>query len=262
MISDAIKAAGNYFEALRLISELRLWKYVILPGLLSVILASILLGSIYIFSGGIGAWILDLIPWSVGSSISSAAAVISGLIMFVGGMLVLKYVVLVMVGPFMSPLSERIEAHLTGNQVGLSALDLKTNFKLMIRGLRLAVRNIIREILIVIPLVILGFFPIVGAFTGILIFLVQSFYAGFGNMDFTLERYYKVNQSIKFAKANRGIAIGNGAVFLLLFMIPIVGFFLAPALATVAGTISCLDRLDDRVFAPSESSAHSNSFEL
>ena len=244
MIQDAFRAASNYIEALRLISELRLWKYVLLPGLLSIILASLILGGVYVFSDNIAGWLMDLLPWSLGDTVDSVASIITGLVLGVFGLLILKYIVLILVGPFMSPLSERIESHLTGMDVGVSAFDMKANFRLMVRGIRLSLRNIIREIFFVIPLVLLGLIPGVGIFTSVLIFLTQAFFAGFGNMDFTLERYYNVRESVRFTKNNKGIAIGNGSVFLFLFMIPVIGFFLAPALATVAATISCIDRLE------------------
>ena len=68
----------------------------------------------------------------------------------------------------------------------------------------------------------------------VLIFLVQAYYAGFGNMDYTLERYHDTRGSINYVRDHKGFAIGNGAVFLMLLAIPILGMLLAPFLGAVS----------------------------
>jgi CysZ protein len=62
-------------------------------------------------------------------------------------------------------------------------------------------------------------------------------------LDYTLERFYTVRQSVDFSQRHRGMAIGNGAVFLGLLAVPILGLFLAPALATAAATIAAVQRV-------------------
>jgi CysZ protein len=68
----------------------------------------------------------------------------------------------------------------------------------------------------------------------VFIFVTQAYYAGFGNLDFTLERHFRVRESVRFVRRNRGLAIGNGTVYLLL-LLSVVGFLVALPLATVAG---------------------------
>ena len=75
--------------------------------------------------------------------------------------------------------------------------------------------------------------------------MIQAYYAGFGNADFTLERRrYKVNDSVRFMRQNRALALGNGAGFLLLLLIPVVGLVLAPGLGAVAATIDSVEAID------------------
>ena len=71
---------------------------------------------------------------------------------------------------------------------------------------------------------------------------VQSFYAGFGNIDYTLERHLNVRNSIRLVRVNKGLALGNGLVFMGLLAIGI-GFLIAPPLAAVAATIETTKRL-------------------
>jgi CysZ protein len=62
--------------------------------------------------------------------------------------------------------------------------------------------------------------------TGVLLIYVQSYYAGFGNMDYTLERYCNYSDTTKFVRNNKGTAVGNGFIFHLLLAIPIFGIML------------------------------------
>ena len=62
-------------------------------------------------------------------------------------------------------------------------------------------------------------------------------------MDFTLERYYGVKESKRFIKANKGLAIGNGIVFVAMLMLGL-GFLFAPALGTLAITSEVVDRIE------------------
>jgi len=61
-------------------------------------------------------------------------------------------------------------------------------------------------------------------------------------MDFTLERYFNRKETISFIKNNKGMAIGNGTVFLLLLSIGI-GFLIAPPLSAIVGTITVNKKL-------------------
>ncbi len=113
-----------------------------------------------------------------------------------------------------------------------------------VRGLRLAIRNIIRELFFTLIILLLGLIPILSPFVAIAIFVVQAYYAGFGNMDYTLERYYRVKGSVDFVRDHKGLAIGNGTVFLLLLLTGI-GFLFALPLGTVAATTETLKRLPE-----------------
>jgi CysZ protein len=73
---------------------------------------------------------------------------------------------------------------------------------------------------------------------------VQSYYAGFGNMDYTLERHFKYSESIDFVKQNKGVAIGNGIVFMLFLLIPVVGIILVLPLSVTAATTETVKLLE------------------
>ena len=92
------------------------------------------------------------------------------------------------------------------------------------------------ELLLTIPILLIGFIPIIGIASSVLLFLVQAYYAGFGNMDYTLERHFKYDESIKFVKQHRGLAVGNGIVFMLFLLIPVIGIILVLPLSVTAAS--------------------------
>ena len=82
---------------------------------------------------------------------------------------------------------------------------------------------------------------------------MQSKYLGYGLMDFPLEhRGLSVKQSDDFVRRHRPLSTGLGAGYLLLMMIPIVGWMFAPTFGTVAGTLKALEALE----GPSPTDCH------
>jgi CysZ protein len=73
--------------------------------------------------------------------------------------------------------------------------------------------------------------------------MVQAYYAGFGNMDYTLERHYKYKDSLQFVRKHRGLAIGNGIVFILFLLIPVIGVILVLPLSVTAASTRTVQAL-------------------
>ena len=141
--------------------------------------------------------------------------------------------------PFMSPVSEKIETHLLGTQ---NHNHRKTSFSQQLwRGIRINVRNLLMELLLTIPILLISFIPIIGIFSTVILFLVQAYYAGFGNMDYTLERHFKYNESLDFVRKNRGIAIGNGIIFMLFLLIPVLGIIIVLPLSVTAASLKTVE---------------------
>ena len=85
--------------------------------------------------------------------------------------------------------------------------------------------------------------PVIGVFSTILLFLIQSYYAGFGNIDYTLERHFNYKESIDFVKNHRGLAIGNGIVFMLLLFVPVLGIILVLPFSVISATKVTVEEL-------------------
>lgn len=238
-ISLGIKA---YFGAFNLISKLKLWKYFVIPMIISVVTAIIIGFSAYGFSDNIGEFISKVWIWEWGKeTFTTISTFIGGLVIIVIGLILYKHIIMALSAPFMSPVSEKIEAHLTGQS---NHNHRNTSFiQQLWRGIRINVRNLSMELLLTIPIILIGLIPIIGIFSTVLLFLVQAYYAGFGNMDYTLERHYKYGESIQFVRKHRGLAIGNGIVFMLFLLIPIIGVILVLPLSVTAASQKTVEAL-------------------
>ncbi len=244
MFSETYLAIRTYAHAWRLSHELRLWKYYLIPAFISLLIGGGIVWSAWSAAGTIASWLIAHYPWAWGAAlVAKMAAIFSGLLIAAIGLILYKNLVMLLAGPFMSPLSEKVEKHLTGQKVS-APWNITRLIHDFIRGLRIAIRNIIRELLLTLLLLLIGLIPALSPFTSIGIFLVQSYFAGFGNMDYTLERHFDYRGSIAFVRNHKGLALGNGIVFMLLLLTGI-GFLIAPPWATVASTINTINTLDD-----------------
>ncbi len=242
MLKNILKGIKAYGSSFALISKLKLWKYFFIPILISVITAFVIGFLAYEFSDTIGGYIAKMWVWEWGKEIFvTFSNFIGAVLIVVIGLLLYKHIVMALAAPFMSPVSEKIEAHLTGVP---AHSHTNTSFSEQLwRGIRINVRNLVKEILFTIPIMLLGFIPVIGIVSTILLFLMQAYYAGFGNMDYTLERHLKYKDSIQFVENNRGIAIGNGIVFILFLFIPVVGIILVLPLSVTAATVKTVEAL-------------------
>ena len=245
MLKDFFEGFAAYGAAIKHIDKHGLWGYVLLPGLLSVLLGFGIFGLAWNLSDNVGGLLDNLWVWEWGSNVvAKVAQVFGGLLVFLIGLIIFKQLVMVISAPIMSILSEKVENQLIGRSsgVGFSAKQIISD---ILRGLRIALRNIFRELGATLFLLVLGLIPVFAPFTTVLIFLLQAYYAGFGNLDFVLERHYRFRGSVQFVQSNRLLAIGNGAVFMLL-LLTFIGFLFALPLGTVAATIAATKRINGK----------------
>lgn len=240
MFRGIIDGFLSYFSVLGFIGKHRLYGYFMISGIISLILGAVIFSMSYFLSDDLGALLFKLYPFERWSDyVLKILNVTAGGIIALLGIIIYKYLLLICVSPFMGPLSAKVEEIITGVS-NESKFSLKQTSYEIIRGIRLSLRNIVRELSLTLLLVILGLIPLFTVFVTPIIFLVQSYYAGFSNLDYYLERRANLKQSISYVKRNRGMAIGNGAGFMLLLLIPVLGLFLAPVMSTVAATKSAI----------------------
>ena len=235
MITNIVSGIKAYFGTFGLISKLKLWKYFVIPIIISLVTAIILGVAAYGLSDTIGQYISKIWIWDFGKeTFTSISNFFGGLIVIILGLILFKHIILALSAPFMSPVSEKIESYITGKLIDPNK---ETSFiHQLLRGIRINGRNLLVELLISIPILLISLIPVINIVSTILLFLIQAYYAGFGNMDYTLERHLKYKESVQFVNKHRGVAIGNGIVFTLFLLIPVIGVILVLPLSVTAAS--------------------------
>jgi len=234
-MKNILKAISAYGSSFSLISKLKLWKYFAIPMLISFVTATLIGVSAWGWSDNIGKLIAKAWIWDWGKdTFTTISTVLGGLIILILGLILYKHIVMALSAPFMSPVSEKIERHFNPQAVHVHRDT--SNAQQLWRGVRINARNLGMELLLTIPILLIGFIPVIGVVSTVLLYAVQAYYAGFGNMDYTLERHFSYEDSIQFVKKHRGIAIGNGLVFMLFLFIPIVGIILVLPLSVTSAS--------------------------
>ena len=112
----------------------------------------------------------------------------------------------------------------------------------ILRGIRIALRNIVWQSVYLLTILIFSFIPIAGWIAPLIALFVECYYFGFSMLDYSSERnklsYF---QSINFISHHKGLAIGNGMIYFLMHLLPIVGWLLAPSYAVIAATLSIIN---------------------
>lgn len=245
LLKDIIISIQAYAAAHRFIKANQLWKWIIVPGILYMLL---FVTGMYFFSQSVN----NAIEWialrtGLKSWLDTLDSGFLGFIFTMGSMLLwillmlfyfslFKYLFLIVGSPLFAYLSEKTEAIIEKKDFPFN----KEQFiKDMIRGIKLSVRNSLWQTVYLLSIVFLSLIPLVGWLTPFLALLLECYYYGFSMLDYSMERHQKSeSESIAFVSAHKGLAMGNGIVFYLFHFVPIIGWILAPTYAVVAATLS------------------------
>lgn len=147
-----------------------------------------------------------------------------------------KFLFLIIGSPVFAYLSEKTASIIEGKDFPFSFTQLGKD---ILRGIKLALRNSVWQTVYVLSILLLSLIPLIGWLTPILAVLVECYYYGFSMLDYSMERQKKSPaESIFYIGNHKGLAIGNGFIFYLMHMLPIIGWILAPSYAVVAATLS------------------------
>lgn len=245
MLKEIITSIQAYYQTHRFIIKHRLWKWILIPGLIYAILFCL---GIYLFvvssnsaiefmlqKSGVAEW-MDKMQNSWLSFLLIFGQIILNLILLLFYFSLFKYLFLIIGSPLFAYLSEKTEAIIEGKEYPFSFKQL---IKDIVRGIRLALRNMLWQTVYTVSILILSFIPVIGWVTPLLALLVECYYLGFSMLDYSCERNkLSTSQSITFIGRHKGLAIGNGLVFYLMHFIPVLGWLFAPSYAVIAATIS------------------------
>jgi len=238
-MNEVLKGITLYLDALQLANKYRLWRFIWIPIFISLLVFTLFLYLHLLALKPLSQLFSKFWPFVFGSEwIGTVSLFLSFLLLVSFSFFIFKYVVLICTFPFMSFVSQKLENKLYPNQIkSTSLIYLRQFFYEVGRGVMFTARIIWIEILILIPLYLLSLIPGFIFFTTAAILVIQATFAGFCNMDYTLERYMSISTSWQCMKDHRLLAFSNGFVFLLLLSIPLLGIFIAPILGTIAAAL-------------------------
>lgn len=245
MLKEIITSFQAYYQTHRFIIKHRLWKWILIPGFIYAVLFCL---GIYLFvvssnsaiefmlqKSGVAEWMAKMQnSWL--SFLLIFGQIILNLVLLLFYFSLFKYLFLIIGSPLFAYLSEKTASIMEGKDY---PFNLKQLAKDIMRGIRLALRNMLWQTVYTVSILILSFIPLIGWVTPLLALLVECYYLGFSMLDYSCERNkLSTSQSISFIGRHKGLAIGNGMVFYMMHFIPILGWLLAPSYAVIAATIS------------------------
>lgn len=245
MLKEIIIAIQSYGDAHAFIRKHRLWKWILIPGIIYTLLFMVGIYYFWISTGDAVAWLSDrtgLVRWlqkernEFYSFIFMMISLILRLVMIFFYFSLFKYLFLIIGSPVFAYLSEKTASIIEGRDFPFSFKQL---MKDAWRGSKLAVRNTIWQTVYLLALSILSLVPLFGWIAPLVALFIECYYYGFSMVDYSLERNrLSPAASIHFISRHKGLAIGNGLMFYLMHGLVIVGWILAPAYAVVAATLS------------------------
>jgi CysZ protein len=245
MLKEIIISIQSYRHAHLFIVKHRMWKWIIIPGLLYSLL---FIGGIYLFwtssnaaiefflvQTGVKSW-LDKMQDSWINLLFVIGQIILRLVLLFFYFSLFKFLFLILGSPLFAYLSEKTESIMEGKDY---PFHFGQFIKDVIRGVSIALRNLLWQTVYVVSILILSFIPLFGWIAPLVALMVECYYFGFSMLDYSSERNkLSSSQSIEFIGRHKGLAIGNGMIFYCMHLVPFIGWLFAPSYAVIAATIS------------------------
>lgn len=220
-IRHFILGIKSYWKAIGYIREHKLYWYLPIPATLMLI--------IYSIGSRIASWQASWDP-ELGclecSNMNETIWFMVKMLLSISLGLVLmkfaKYIVVIVLSPLLSILSQSVEKKLTNNEYPFS---LRQTLHDVRRGIRIALRNVMWEYIFFLVILIvsaLGWEEAHQSPIFYLTFVIGFFYYGFSFIDYINERRrLDIDQSIHFMRNHRGLAIAIGTIYSILILVPV-----------------------------------------
>lgn len=245
MLKEIVIAIQSFKEVNRFIQQHKLWKWILVPGIIYAILFVV---SMYFFSSsatrvidyltvttGLGTYLQKIQSSWIGF-LFTFAGIILWLLLMQFYFSLFKYIILIIGSPVFAYLSEKTQILLENKEREINWNDLRKD---ALRGIRLVTRNVLWQTFFLMILSLLTLVPVAGWITPLIALFLECYYYGFSMFDYSCARQnISLKESIDFAGRHKGLAIGNGLVFYLMHGLIGIGWVLAPAYAVIAANIS------------------------
>ena len=245
MLKEIVIAIESYIKAHQFIRTHRLWKWIIIPGLMYAILFIVGMYFFWTSSGdavsylserlGIDRWLFKKESGFL-SFLFMMSHIMIRFIMLIFWFSLFKFLFLIVGSPIFAYLSEKTASIIEGKDFPFNFTQLLSDIW---RRSKLALRNTVWQTIFTLSTLLASLIPVAGWITPIIMVFIECYYYGFSMIDYSCERNKLTpKQSIEFIGKHKGLAIGNGMLFYGLHFIPIIGWIFAPAYAVIAATLS------------------------
>lgn len=241
LLKEIVIAVQSWGEAHQFIKKHRLFKWIILPGIIYTILFILGMFVFWQSADSVWSWVsrqLNIEPWlqKARSEWLSFLFVMTGVMLRLVSVLfyysIFKYLILIIGSPVFAYLSEKTEAIIENKEHSFNWSDLKKD---CVRSAKLALRNCGWQAVYLFALILLSLVPVIGWITPVIALLMECYYFGCSMLDYSFARINLTpSQSMAFTRRHKGLAIGNGLLFYLMHIVIV----LAPAYAIIAATLS------------------------
>ena len=239
MFSQFFSAIGSFGQALPYLTRKGFKRFLVLPIIINSLLLTFAIWASVVYGESLTNYLLGLFL-DESSSLSKYLGWIVAAVLRISILMIyfsfFRYILLILLSPFLSFLSEKVDRYENGGDFPFSLKQLGND---IIRAIRINLRNLGIELILTIALSLVTFIPLVGLLSPFAILMVQSYFFGFAMMDYNAERYrWTLKETSSWMKKNFAAVTGIGLAFHLCFLVPVAGWIIAPVLATVAGTLT------------------------
>jgi CysZ protein len=241
-----------FFLAHKFIMQHRMWKWMILPGIIYAFL--FVLGITY-FSQTSSAFIEWIIlKTGLKSWVDANDSDLLGFFITMGSFwlwftimlfyfALFKFLFLIIFSPVFSYHHLRIAA-IQKNQ--LFVFEWSAYLKLVLRAVQLNLTNLVWQVVYLIPIILVCTIPIIGWFTPIFTILMEGYFLGYAMLDYGLATENKSRiAAATYVSHHKGLPIANGLLFYIMHLVPVVGWITAPFYALIAAHLNTQEIKDN-----------------
>ncbi|MBI35071.1 MAG: hypothetical protein CMP67_06875 [Flavobacteriales bacterium] len=250
-------AFRSYGSAHRFIKKHKLWHYVYIPGILNIVLFYF---SFNWFINSVAGWVTGIFDLDCEGGLFvwfcyMITAIAGYLEFFVKAFLyvafiglylnIYKSILLILYSPILAFLIDTVEKKDKGVN---EPFRMEQLLKDTVRGIVIALRSLFMEGVAVFALFVMAFVPIINIVQPILLWIVSAYFLGVSMLDYTLEKKgMNAKGSINYMKKHKALTTGIGSVFQLVFLIPFLGWMIAPTYSAVAAyfAVEELEKIGD-----------------
>jgi CysZ protein len=251
VFNQFLSAFFNYFRAIGFLIKHKFWKYIVIPGLLSVIIIMLIISVVLVYATDVSAFLVETLvhEGAPNAFLKFLLDIFVAVALIVLALLIYRPLALITLAPFLSTLSEKTESLISS----ADALSSASFFKDLQRSIRINLRYFLFSSFYSLAAIATGIVPVAGTIIStVILFFIQAYYGGCGLADIILERRgLNVAQRLQYIKVNKSTILGTGTGFLLILLLPVIGWFIAPGLGIIAATFS-ISKIENQHYPPAK----------